>query len=180
MAPLSFGQPDDGIIQIGYVVPELREAMRHWTDQLRVGPWFVVENFAGEDPTYRGVPAEARCDIALGFAGHMQIELICQRDDKPSVYREMVAERGYGFHHFGVAAGDFEAEARRLRAKGYVTAFTARVPSGGRVAYFDTRGAMPGMIELIEADAGLDAMFGDMYRQSLGWAGEDPIRVMHP
>ena len=38
MPDLLFGQPDDGVIQMGYVVPNLAEAMARWTADLGVGP----------------------------------------------------------------------------------------------------------------------------------------------
>lgn len=53
----------------------------------------------------------------------MQIELIGLRDDRPSVYKELVDSTGYGFQHFGVAARDFEGQVRRMRAQGYEIAY---------------------------------------------------------
>jgi hypothetical protein len=178
MALLTYGQPDDTIIQMAYVVADVHAAMRQWTDNLKAGPWFLLRDFSGVNPVYRGKPAAARYDIALGFAGRMQIELIGLRDDRPSVYRELVDSTGYGFQHFGVAARDFDGQVQRMRGKGYEIAFTAAVPSGGRVAYFDTAGAMPGMIELIEADAALDRTFTAIYEASVGWDGSDLVRDM--
>ena len=178
MSNLTFGQPDNGIIQLGYVVEDLQSAMRTWAELLRVGPWYTIESFAGIRPNYRGHPATALCDIALGFAGHMQIELIQPCDEKPSVYREMIDKTGYGFHHYGVAARDIEAESDALKLKGYDLAFTASVPTGGRVAYFDTHGDLPGMIELLEADDALDSMFSAIHRASIDWDGADQIRPM--
>ncbi len=52
------------------------------------------------------------------------------------------------------------------------------MPSGGRVAYFDTVGAMPGMIELIEADAALDGPFTAIHEASVGWDGCELARDM--
>lgn len=173
---LSFGQPVGGLIQLGFVVEDLAAAMAEFTERMSAGPWFVIRNFAGVNPVYRGSPALALCDIALGFSGHMQIELIQQMDEHPSVYREKPPETRFGFHHFGIAARDFDAAADSYRKAGHQEAFTAAVPSGGRVVYFDPGGAMPGMIELIEADDGLDQMFGAIYQASVGWDGSDPVR----
>ena len=173
---LSFGQPFGGLIQLGFTVADLDQGMAEFTASMKAGPWFLLRDFAGVDPVYRGSPALARSDIALGFAGHIQIELIQQTDEQPSVYQETIRERGFGFHHFGIAARDLEAAKRENLAKGYEIAFTAAVPSGGRVIYFDTKGALPGMIELIEADAALDGMFGAMHAASVGWDGSDPVR----
>ena len=45
MGQVGFGQPDDGIIQMAYVVADLRAAIGQWIERLRVGPWFVLEHF---------------------------------------------------------------------------------------------------------------------------------------
>ena len=44
MGEVGFGQPDNGIIQMAYVVPDLRAAMMQWTRSLHAGPWFVLEH----------------------------------------------------------------------------------------------------------------------------------------
>jgi len=54
MGQVGFGQPDDGVIQMAYVVADLRAAMTQWSSKLKVGPWFVLEHFTGVDPVYRG------------------------------------------------------------------------------------------------------------------------------
>ncbi|MEG8220729.1 VOC family protein [Sphingomonas sp. HH69] len=178
MTLLAFGQPDNAIIQMAYTVPDLNTSMLAFTANMRVGPWFVFRRLAGHDPQYRGEKSWASNDIALGFAGHMQIELIQPLDDHPSVYRERIAIHGYGFHHFGVAARAFDQECEVQQAKGYDLAFTDAVEGVGRVAYFDTKGALPGMLELIEVSPELDALFGMMHAASVDWDGSQMVREM--
>jgi len=177
---LVFGQPDDGIIQIAYTVPDLDAAMQAFTTNLRAGPWFVFRRLAGRDPRYRGERSLAANDVALGFAGHMQIELIQPLDDQPSVYQETIAVRGHGFHHFGIAARDFDRECEAQRAKGYELAFTDAVEGVGRLAYFDTSGVLPGMLELIEATPELETLFNAMHEAAVDWDGSNPVREMVP
>ncbi|WP_448608763.1 VOC family protein [Geodermatophilus sp. URMC 60] len=176
MTELGFGQPRDGIIQLAYVVEDIRAAMAHWTTVLRVGPWFLLDSFTGVDPVYRGQPSRADVAIAMGFAGHMQIELIQPKDDHPSVHRETVDQRGYGFHHFGVVTDDVDTAIADLESRGHTLAFRAGVPTGGEVAYLDGGTALPGMIELIEYGPGMDETFTAFWRASLAWDGSDPIR----
>ncbi|WCP14870.1 hypothetical protein sphantq_03320 [Sphingobium sp. AntQ-1] len=176
MTLLTFGQPDDGIIQMAYTVPDLDAAMQSFTADLRVGPWFVFRQLSGPNPLYRGVQSHARNDIALGFAGHMQIELIQPLDDQPSVYKETIAVKGHGFHHFGVATRTFDRACAAHSAKGYDLAFTDAVEGVGRIAYFDTRGVLPGMLELIEASSELEALFGMIHAASVDWDGCCPVR----
>lgn len=162
-----FGQPTDGIIQTAFVVADLESAMTEFSGRLRAGPWTVLRDVGGPQDRYRGQPARARAHIALGFAGHMQYELIQPADDFPSVFREVIDDRGYGFHHFGCATTAFDEAVEAMHAQGYETAFSAIAPGGVRVAYFDTRDVLPGMTELIEASDTLNADFTAMYQASI-------------
>ena len=176
MGQVGFGQPDDGIIQTAYVVADIRKAMEHWVSKLRVGPWFLLEHFTGEEPVYRGNPSHADVAIAMSFAGHMNVELIQPNNDAPSVYREHVERRGWGFHHWGVATWNFDREIARYAANGHALAFLARVPSGGRVGYLDTTDVLPGYTEFIELGGAFEEVFGRFYRASIDWNGRDPVR----
>jgi len=176
MGQVGFGQPDDGVIQMAYVVADLHQAIRQWSTRLRVGPWFVLEHFTGDDPVYRGQPSRADVAIAMSFAGHMNIELIQPNNDAPSVYREAIERTGYGFHHWGVATWSFDAAVAQYEQAGYALAFRAAVPSGGRVGYMDTTAVLPGYIELIELGGAFEEVFGRFYRASIDWDGQDPVR----
>jgi Glyoxalase/Bleomycin resistance protein/Dioxygenase superfamily len=176
MGLVNFGQPDDGVIQMAYVVEDIHQAMDTWVKNLNVGPWFLLESFTGVDAKYRGNPTEAAVSIAMSFAGHMMVELIQERSEAPSVYRETIEQRGYGFHHWGIATKDFDRSVKQYNASGYELAFLARVPTGGRVGYMDTTRDLPGMVELIELGASFDPVFSRFYRATIGWDGEEPVR----
>ncbi len=176
MGLVGFGQPDDGIIQVSYLVPDIRVAMTSWIDKLKVGPWFLLDHFTGTDPKYRGHDSTADVSLAMSFAGHMNIELIQPNDDAPSVYQEWIARRGYGFHHWGRATSNFERDIERFQAAGHDLVFHAGVPSGGHVAYMDTTAELPGYVELIELGGGFEPVFSKFYRATIGWDGTDPVR----
>jgi hypothetical protein len=176
MGQVGFGQPDDGVIQMAYVVADLHAAMTQWSSKLKVGPWFVLEHFTGVDPVYRGQPSRADVALAMSFAGHMNIELIQPNNDAPSVYGEMIERRGHGFHHWGVATWSFDAAVARYQRDGHELAFLAAVPSGGRVGYMDTTAVLPGFTELIELGGAFEEVFGRFYRASINWDGKDPVR----
>jgi hypothetical protein len=176
MSLVSFGQPDDGIIQMAYVVHDIHRAIEHWISRFGVGPWFLLPNFTGVEPVYRGQPSRAEVSLAMSFAGHMNVELIAPNDDHPSVYREVLQSRGPGFHHWGVATKDFDSDLARHCAAGHEPAFLLKVPSGGRVAYVDTMASMAGFIELIELGGDFETVFNRFYRATIGWDGADPVR----
>jgi hypothetical protein len=177
MRQLGFGQRTGQVIQMAYVVEDVHKAIDWWTRNAKAGPWFVLPHFLGEHQFYLGAPSTADVTIAMGFAGHMQIELIQPLDENPSVYRDAINERGYGFHHVGVAFDDAEAELAGFEARGYRMDFRARVPTGGDVLYLKAPDSTaPGYVELIPATAGMDTLFTKYWQASLDWDGRDPTR----
>jgi len=176
MPLLNFGQPLGSIMQVAYVVENIEQSMQEFAQRLKVGPWFVTGPFTPTEGRYRGQPTEVNLTLAVGFAGHMSFELIQQHNRAPSVFRETVEKRGYGFHHWAVATDAFEHDVELHRSHGYEAAFTARSARGYRIAYMDTTRDLPGMIELIELTEGLEERYAKMYQAALGWDGADPVR----
>ncbi len=164
------------IIQMAYVVEDMRAAIDWWVRDAKTGPWFLLDHFWAADQVYCDEASKADVAIAMAFAGHMNIELIQPLDDHPSVYRDIINTRGYGFHHVGIAVPDVDAALPDYLQRGYALAFRADVPSGGRVAYLDDGSNLPGMVELIPATPGMDALFTDFWQASVDWDGANPVR----
>jgi hypothetical protein len=173
---LNFGQPSNGIIQVAYVVESIDTAMGDFTRRLNMGPWFVSGPFVPKQGRYRSKPTHMRLTLAVAFAGHMMFELIEQHDKEPSVYRETIETRGYGFHHWAMPVADLDREVARYQALGYEEAFSDLSPRGARIAYMDTTRDLPGMLELIEMSPDLEGKYTRMHLASVGWDGSDPIR----
>lgn len=173
---LGFGQPVGGIMQMAYIVEDIRAAIDFWIRDTGAGPFFLLDRWTGDDPVYRGASSTAAVSIAMGFAGHMLIELIQPLDREPSVYREAIERTGFGFHHIGIACADVEATIPEYEARGYNLAFKAGVPTGGNVAYMDGGPEKPGFVELIAVTEGMDAAFTNFWRASLDWDGSEPVR----
>jgi hypothetical protein len=115
--------------------------------------------------------------LAMGFTGHMMIELIQRLDDNPSVYRETIEKRGFGYHHVGIAFADVDTASRDYQVRGYHEAYRAAVPTGGEVVYLDNgSGAAEGFIELLPVTSAMDATFTRFWEASRNWDGSDPIR----
>src|ERR1017187_3621934 len=77
MGLVGFGQPDDGIIQMAYVVPDVRAAMSAWVEKVKVGPWFLLEHFTGNDLVFlAGVPTGGRVaymDTTADLPGYVEL-----------------------------------------------------------------------------------------------------------
>ena len=151
-----WGRPTEGIFQTAFVVEDLDFAIEQFSSRLHVGPWRTFRDVGPEGALYRGEPARARLHVAFGFARHMTYELVQPADDAPSVYRDVINDRGYGFHHFGFGTKDFDEAVAAMRADGYQTVGSLELPDL-RLAVFDTRDVMPGMTELIEVSDARDA-----------------------
>ncbi|MFM9936310.1 MAG: VOC family protein [Novosphingobium sp.] len=174
---LGFGQRIGGVVQTAFVVADIHASITHFQRDCGAGPFFLLDHFLGDGQIYRGTPATADVTIAMGFVGHMQIELIQPLDEEPSVYRETIAARGYGFHHFGVAFTDVDAALPGYLDRGHTLAFRAPVPTGGSVAYLESADpAAPGFIELIPATEGMDSLFTSQWQAAQHWDGANPVR----
>ena len=83
----------------------------------RVGPWFYTERAPIHHFEYRGRPYEIHLSIALANSGPLQLELIQQRNDAPSLYREFLDAGQEGLQHIAYWTEDFDADrARALEA----------------------------------------------------------------
>jgi hypothetical protein len=176
MKTFGFGQKSGQIMQIAYTVKDIRAAIDWWIKDGRTGPWFLLDSFTGPEQRYRGEPTQADVALAMSFAGHMNIELFQPRDNRPSVYRETIQTRGYGFHHVGIAMEDVEAARKEYHGRGYHDALWTPVASGGTVYYMGEGPDAPGFVELIPATEGMDEMFTRYWKASVDWYGRDPIR----
>jgi hypothetical protein len=176
MGTLGTGQPFGSIVQTAYVVEDIESEMKAYVDRLGVGPWYLADRFRPPNPLYRGKVVAPLFSLAVAYSGATMIELIQQHDDLPSVFKEQIKERGYGFHHWGVGVENFDASVARYLKQGYEIAFSDTAPMGMRVAYMDTMKDLPGMVELIEANDAYESFFTPVYKASLGWDGRDPIR----
>ena len=75
------------VTQNGYVVRDIEAEMNHWVEVLGVGPWFYMESIPVEDFRYKGEPSPLDFSVALANSGDLQIELIQQNNDAPSLVR---------------------------------------------------------------------------------------------
>ncbi|NKB35563.1 MAG: VOC family protein [Gammaproteobacteria bacterium] len=169
-------QPVNSIGQIAYITEDMDASLKHWTEALGVGPFFLLNSSEIEDLTYRGEATELDITAALAYNGHMCVEIIQQHDDVPSVYSEIMAKRGPGFHHWGYMTDRFEEDMTRFQSMGYPLAFAGEVKVGGKFAYMDSYDALGGMIELIDFPEKVKQLFEGLQAAAVDWDGSDPVR----
>jgi len=171
-----FEQPFGSVVQVGYVVKDVVAAMTSYARDLHIGPWFYFDSYEFKDAKYCGESSEAVIRVGIAFAGNMSFELIEQVNDKPSIYQSRGSANISRFHHWGIGSNNFEADLANQVANGYEVRFTARSPRGIRLAYLDTLGVLPGMIEIIEFNERQENLYHAMFEAAKTWDGAQPIR----
>jgi hypothetical protein len=164
------------IRQLGYVVPDIGAAMDYWSKVLGVGPWFYAERVPVVNFTYRGQPSSPITSVALANSGPVQVELIQQRNDAPTMYRDFVATRGSGLQHVAYWTQTFDADMARLNARGFKVGMGGEVGARGRFVYFETEYHPGTVIELSEVEGPKGRMFDLIRNAAIGWDGKDPVR----
>jgi hypothetical protein len=165
-------------MQICWVVPDLHVAVNHWVTASGVGPFFLFDKVIFDSPVYRGHPAE-NIDItaAMAQAGDMQIELVCQNDDRPSVFRDVVPAGNSGLHHMALYCNDYDAELAAYLKAGSEVAFSGLM-MGARTCWIDTTSRLGFMVELIEANPIADTVFEQFRVAAKNWDGKNPLRQL--
>ena len=150
----------NGVRQVGYVVRDIEKAMQHWID--------YGETL--EKPILSG---------AIAQAGEVQIELLQQCNDAPSLYRDTLERNGEIAQHVAFwTVNDFDKWCRRLLDLGYVEGHAGRMDSvRGRFAYFVHRDFPSAMFEISESVGGKAESFERIKQASMNWDGRDRGRV---
>jgi hypothetical protein len=123
-------------VQIAWVARDLDATEAALSGLLGVKKWVRLPgvHFGPDSCTYRGRPADFVADIALSYAGEMQLELIAPVTGE-SIYTDFLDRCGPGLHHICVEVDDVEAALAQ------------------RAAEVVQRGVMPGGMEFAYVSA---------------------------
>ena len=109
--------------------------------------------------------------IALANSGDLQIELIQQRNDAPSMYKEFLDSGREGLQHMSYWTRDYQALYDRALSLGYKVGHEGQIGGEkGRFAYFDTQ-AHPGTVVEISDISGSKGEFLRAHPQGRGRLG---------
>jgi len=163
------------IRQNGYVVGNLERAIEGWLNA-GVGPWLLLPHLTQAGTVYRGRPTEPVVSIAFANSGDLQLELIVQEDDAPSIYREFLDAGREGFHHLAWWAEDFDAVDRAVTGAGWPVVHSGNAGGMALFAYYDQGGATSTVIEVMELNDATRWMATTVREAADGWDGSDPVR----
>lgn len=163
------------IRQMGYVVRDIHASMLVWAERLRIGPWFYNDHLPMDRYAFRGVEYEGMdmC-YALANSGDMQIELIQQRCETPSLYREFLDRYGEGLQHVCVWPENYDEVYALAMASG-LTPVQEGLVSSIRFAYFEDASHGGTSLEMSEMVPKRVAGIDKIRAAAAGWDGSDPI-----
>lgn len=163
-------------LQNGYVVSDIRRAIRYWAETLGVGPFFLIEHAEMDHYEAWGRPAAVDLSVALAMTGGLQIELIQQHNDADTPYTRFLSDFGEGMQHIGYYTWSFDEDRDRLEKAG-LTSIQSGLGKGSRMAYYDGGGHPGSIIELSELTPGKQSFFDQIADAARTWDGHDPVRI---
>jgi hypothetical protein len=170
------------IRQIAFVVTDIDVAMSYWSGTLGIGPFFIKRSITLAAFRYKGVEATSpTISIALANSGSLQIELIEQHDDTPSIYRDFLAAGRSGLQHVSawVTCAEFDVLRATLIDEGLSLAQEGTIAaSGTRLAYYSTADMADGVIYEVSdlMDSRHIARVQFIEEAARRWDGTDPVR----
>ena len=163
--------------QVGYVVRDLDRTIADWL-AMGVGPWFTIRG-QKQNVLYRGEPCAVTVSLAFANSGDLQIELIQQEDDTPSVFTEYLASGHAGVHQLAWWTTDFPAALESARALGWPVVW-----SGGEAgrsacfAYLEPPAGPAPIVELMELTPAAEGLATLVRKAAQGWDGATPVRPL--
>ncbi len=142
------------VTQIGFIVKDIDAVSEEYSKMLGLpkpeANW--TAGYSEALTRFYGKPTEARSKLAfLHVGGNLDIELI-QPDEKESVWRKFLDEKGEGVQHIAFVVKDGMGNVlKRLNDAGCETTMCGEY-TGGRYAYVDTFNKLKVDIELLEND----------------------------
>lgn len=170
--------PGARVVQMAWVVDRLETAAERLARSMQVGPFLMLRHIQLDDPHHRLKPQRTDFSLCLAQAGEVQIELVEQHDDTPSVYRDVFPDGppgGMAFHHVAVIVPDVFAETARYNELGFPTASNGRFGSID-FTYVDTTSAGGFMVEVLPDVPEMHAFFGNVRKAAEDWDGKTAWR----
>ena len=165
--------------QNGYVVRDIHAAMDHWINVMGVGPWFYIDRVKTDYFRHRGQDAAVEMSIALANAGELQLELIQQRNDAPSMYKEFLDAGHEGLQHVAFWSTSYQQLYDQSLARGLKVGHEGQIGGEqGRFAYFDSAAHPGSVIEISDISGNKGRFFDHIRRIAADWDGADPIRIV--
>lgn len=169
------------IVQIAFIPRDFEECLRFWTRTMGAGPFYHLEHIPLQNTRYMGEPAECDLSAALGYWGDIQIEMIVQHDEAPSIYRDWLKSGRTGVHHIGVVVDDYDRAYDALKDAGGIPVQETEIVGATRASYFQMPDPDAPLVELLYLKPHFMRLWDHMRDMSAAWDGvSDPLRPPPP
>jgi hypothetical protein len=111
----------------------------------------------------------------MSHSGEMQIELIQQRSETPSMFRDFIRAGHEGMHHWAAWPEEYDAVREKALQAGFKIGQEGSLPRG-RYAFFEDLGVPGAVVELSEMTPARREISPRIQAAALNWDGRDPIR----
>jgi hypothetical protein len=161
--------------QLGFVVDDLVTAAARWASVFGVGPFHLGPRQQTRC-RYRGELSPVEVQYGIAQAGPVQIELVQQFSDGPSIFRDLYAAGESGFHQLCTITPDYHGKVAHYAVLGYELTGEIGEP-GRRVGYVDTSRDFGFYTEIVESRPEIWAYMERVARTCEEWDGRDPVRI---
>ncbi|MDR6478877.1 catechol 2,3-dioxygenase-like lactoylglutathione lyase family enzyme [Burkholderia sp. OAS925] len=164
-------------MQLSFVVPNLQEALKFWTETVRVGPFIVIEDLGDRHFFYRGKESPVKILIGFSYIGDTQIELIEQINSAASPYTDFLDGGRQGLHHIGFWPDDCEKARLELDRCGFEEVLVIQASDGGnKVTYHNGPAHIGAMFEIAPMTPERAKHFAGLKALADNWDGTRPVR----
>jgi hypothetical protein len=168
---------DFRFFQLGHVVDDVLVAAMTWVDSFGVGPFHVLPVVDQRLTLRDGETRTVRLQVAVAQAGPVQIELIQQHCDTPSIYRDWSRRGTSALHQIATVTSEYDAKTAHLKAVGHNVAAES-LDGRFRIAYVDTVAAFGFYTEVVEKTPGFLHQLQAISQTCAEWDGGDPVRLL--
>ncbi len=164
------------IAQLAFVPDDFNAAVEYWTGTVGVGPFLLIDPINLTGTQFDGQASAAEVGVALAYWGDMQIELIKQHNDAPSIYINPPWGNRQGIHHYGLETDDIAAAKQVATSTGGKIIYSGFLPGGAEFFFVETVTGQP-LVEVIEQTADNVAFLNKIKDLAANWDGSDPLRT---
>jgi len=163
------------LVQVAYLVDDVRIAARDWAARVGAGPFFAIGHGPMPCVDASGTPGTFLHSSAYGQWGAVQVELVQVQEATPRGLADELATPT-GVHHVAALVASFEREQQRLQAQGWPAVMTATTASGMRFAFHDARRTLGHFLEIYEPRPAVRHLYDRVATAAQGWDGRNPVR----
>lgn len=148
------------ITQVAWVTDDLDALEGMLSGRFGSGAWTRIPgvHFGPDAGTYRGRPCDTTADIALAYAGDLQLELI-RPVAGDSVWSEFLERHGSGLHHVCFRVSDMDVAVAAAAQAGLPVLQRGSMAGMMEFAYLDGSAFGAPYVELARISPEMDAFF---------------------